>query len=63
MKNRKDPENEPAFTNKKRKKHFTPYKKDKYSISKLEEYEKLFGYKAITYIVQPDQGVQVIWKN
>jgi hypothetical protein len=39
MKNRKDPENEPAFTNKKRKKHFTPYKKDKYSISKLEEYE------------------------
>ncbi len=34
----------------------------KYS-SSLNDYEKEFGYKAITYRVLPSQGVQVIWKK
>lgn len=38
-----DPTNEKA-KKRKRKKHFSPYKKDKYSISKLKEYENYIDY-------------------
>ncbi len=41
-----DYENDEKRSNKKkkRKKHFDPYKKDKYTISKLNEYKKYLEY-------------------
>jgi len=39
MNNQQDPEKESLFPKKRKKKRFSPYKKTKYTISKLEEYE------------------------
>lgn len=39
MNNHQDPEKESLFPKKRKKKRFSPYKKTKYTISKLEEYE------------------------
>lgn len=39
MKLKFDPENDSPRSKKKRKKKFSPYKKDKYAVSKIKEYE------------------------
>ncbi len=46
MENNFDPENESTRfkKKKKKKKYFDPYKKDKYTISKLKEYKKYLEY-------------------
>jgi len=46
MEDKFDYENEQQRSKKKKKKkkHFNPYKKDKYSISKLNEYKKYLEY-------------------
>ena len=43
MKKYSDP-TEVETKKRKRKKHFSPYKKDKYSLSKLKEYENYMDY-------------------
>jgi len=43
MKKNLDP-TEKEFKNQKRKRHFNPYKKDKYSLSKLKEYKNYLEY-------------------
>ena len=45
MENNFDHENDATRSKKKkRKKHFDPYKRDKYTISKLKEYKKYLDY-------------------